>query len=176
MLRPMTEADPRVETVLEHVTLENAHDFEGCTAKFASAKYTTPADEGLYEGSAAVIGFLDDTRKAFPDFHFEASRISPGPTIVVAEGMFQGTHLGTWRGLPATGRKVNFPMCVVFEFEGDDMVNEKIYMDLATPLRQLGVAFDPNGVAFKIFTVLSHPITLTKALFRSLFRRGNKNG
>jgi predicted ester cyclase len=158
------------------MTLENAHDFPGCAAKFASAKYEVLADGATYKGASAVTGFLDENKRAFPDFHFEPVRISPGPEVVVVEGRFQGTHEGPWRGLPATGRRVDFPMCLVFEFEGDDMVNERIYMDLGTPLRQLGVAFDPNGVRFKIFTAVSHPITLTRALLRSLFRRGRRKG
>ena len=63
-------------------------------------------------------------------------------------------------------------MCLVFEFEGESMVNERIYMDLSTPLRQLGVAFDPNSTRFKVVTAVSHPVTLTRALFRRLSRRG----
>jgi hypothetical protein len=125
----------------------------------------------VYDGESAVAGFLDENKRAFPDFHFEPTRISPAPEVIVVEGRFQGTHEGTWRGLPATGRRVDVPMCLVFEFEGDSMVNERIYMDLSTPLQQLGVAFDPNGLRFKLTTALTHPVTLTRALLAALVRR-----
>ncbi|GAA2120905.1 nuclear transport factor 2 family protein [Nocardioides bigeumensis] len=171
MLPIVSATDVRLETVLDHMRLENAHDFPACAAKFGSAKYEVLADGTTYDGHDAVTGFLDENKQAFPDFHFEPVRISPAPEVVVVEGRFQGTHLGTWRGLPATGRKVDFPMCLVFEFEGDSMVNERIYMDLGTPLRQLGVAFDPNSTAFKVVTATTHPVTLTRALFGSLRRR-----
>jgi steroid delta-isomerase-like uncharacterized protein len=171
MLPIVSATDVRLETVLDHMRLENAHDFPACAAKFGSAKYEVLADGTTYDGHDAVTGFLDENKRAFPDFHFEPVRISPAPEVVVVEGRFQGTHLGPWRGLPPTGRKVDFPMCLVFEFEGDSMVNERIYMDLGTPLRQLGVAFDPNSTAFKVVTATTHPVTLTKALFGSLRRR-----
>lgn len=171
MLLIVAATDARLETVLDHMRLENAHEFAACVAKFGSAKYEVLADGTTYDGHHAVEGFLAENKQAFPDFHFEPVRISPAPEVVVVEGRFQGTHLGTWRGLPATGRRVDFPMCLVFEFEGDSMVNERIYMDLGTPLRQLGVAFDPNGTAFKVVTAATHPVTLSRALFSGLRRR-----
>jgi hypothetical protein len=30
------------------------------------------------------------------------------------------THLGAWRGLPATGRKLEFPLCGVCTFDAND--------------------------------------------------------
>jgi predicted ester cyclase len=175
MLRIVAETDVRLETVLEHMRLENLHDFPGCVAQFGSAKYEVPADDIVYDGVDAVVGFLDENKLAFPDFHFEPSRVSPSSTgVVVVEGRFQGTHLGVWRGLPPTGRRVDFPMCLVFEFDGDSMVSEIIYMDLATPLQQLGVAFNPDSVAFKLFTAVTHPITLGHAVVDGLRGRFRK--
>ena len=93
--------------------------------------------------------------------------MSPTTDAVLVEGRFKGTQLGTWRGLPATGRKVDFPMCLIFEFEGEDMVSEKLYFDLGTPLTQLGVDYSPNTFKGKAVLVLTHPVTLTKAVVRN---------
>jgi hypothetical protein len=90
---------------------------------------------------------------------------------VIVEGRFTGTHDGSWRGLPATGRKVDFPLIIVFLFEEDRMVCERTYFNIGTPLSQLGVARDPNSTGGKIATVLNHPIAIGRALFRSRFRR-----
>ena len=174
MLRTVSATDVRLETVLEHMRLENAHDFPACAAKFTKAKYEVPADDVVYDGADAVVGFLDENKRAFPDFHFEPTRVSPSAEVVVVEGRFRGTHLGLWRGLPATGHKVDFPMCLVFEFEGDAMVNEVIYMDLATPLQQLGVAFNPDSAEFKLMTALTHPVTLGRAIIDGLRGRFRK--
>ena len=51
------------------------------------------------------------------------------------------------------------------------MVCEKTYFDIGTPLRQLGVARDPNSTGGKIATSLNHPIVVGRALIRSLFRK-----
>jgi predicted ester cyclase len=165
----MLGAEQRVAIVEEHVRLENAHDFPGCIGKFHRARYEVMADGEVYDGPDRVNQFLSENRKAFPDFVFVSSRVSPTPDAVVVEGRFTGTHQGVWRGLPATGRRVDFPMCIIFNFEGDDMVSEVLYFDLGTALHQLGVAFDPNGVAFKIVTVLTHPITIIKAAVRTVW-------
>ena len=81
------------------------------------------------------------------------------------------THLGSWRGLPPTGRKVDFPLIIVFVFDGEEMVCERTYFNLGTPLTQLGVARDPNSRAGKLTTMLNHPIVVGRALIRSMIHR-----
>lgn len=157
--------------VNEHVRLENAHDFDGCIGKFGRPRYELLAIDEIYDGASGVNQFLSENVRAFPDFHFEASRVAPTTDAVVVEGRFKGTHEGLWRGLPGTGRKVDFPMCIIFEFEGETMVNEKVYFDLGTPLRQLGVAVDPNSPRGKLQAFLVNPVTLITAIVRNWMRR-----
>ena len=164
----MSGGDRRVEIVNEHMRLENAYDFPGAIGTFARPRYEVVTDGELWDGASGVDAFLSQNHKAFPDFVFEPTRVSPTTDAVLVEGRFKGTHLGTWRGLPATGRKVDFPMCLIFEFEGEEMVNEKLYFDVATPLTQLGVDYDPNSTKGKIVLVMTHPVTLTKAALRGL--------
>jgi predicted ester cyclase len=163
----MPDTDPRVDSVNEHMRLENAHDFGGCIAEFGRPRYEVVADGELFDGAERVDDFLSENRHAFPDFKFEPTRVSPTTDAVVVEGRFKGTHLGTWRGLLPTGRKVDFAMCLIFEFEGDTMVNERIYFDIGTPLRQLGVEFDPNSARGKLVALLTHPVTITRAVLRN---------
>ena len=171
MVRRVPDLDRRVETVNEHMRLENAHDFSACIDKFGRPRYEVLANGELYEGASRVDEFLGENLKAFPDFVFEPTRVAPTADAVLVEGRFKGTHRGGWRGLPATGRSVDFPMCLVFEFDGDVMVNERLYFDVSTPLRQLGVADDPNSFKGRLFTVIAHPITIAKALLRSAWMK-----
>lgn len=168
---PGTGSDPRVAIVNEHMRLENAHDFAGCIAEFGRARYEVVAEDELYDGAGRVDDFLRENLQAFPDFRFVPSRIGPTDEAVVVEGRFQGTHLGSWRGLPATGRRVDFPMCLVFDFEGATMVGERLYFDLTTPLRQIGVADDPNSLRGKLTIIVSHPLVVGRAVLRSLVHR-----
>ena len=155
--------------------LENEHDFPGCIGEFHRPRYEIVATGEVHDGPAAVEAFLQENRRAFPDFRFEPSRTTPAADAVLVEGHFIGTHDGTWRGLPATGRTVRFPMAVVFEFEGDALVCERVYFDLGTPLRQLGVSRDPTTTFGRITTVANHPVTIGRALVRSV-RRNRQGG
>ena len=163
--------DKRVDIVNEHMRLENAYDFHGCVGVFGKPKYQLVADGELYDGADRVRYFLSQNHMAFPDFVFEPTRVSPTTSAVLVEGRFTGTHLGSWRGLPATGRKVDFQMCLIFEFDGESMTNEKVYFDLSTPLRQLGIADDYNSPRGKLAAVLGHPVVILKALIFSLTHR-----
>ena len=62
-------------------------------------------------------------------------------------------------------------MCLIFEFDGESMTNEKVYFDLNTPLRQLGIADDYNSLRGKLSAGLGHPIVILKALIFSLTHR-----
>ena len=89
----------------------------------------------------------------------------------IAEGP-AGTHLGGWRGLPATGRRVEFPLCGVYTFDPDDhLAGEKIYYDRGTVLRQLGVFHEPRSLLGQISILATHPTTIVRAFARKLLRQ-----
>jgi predicted ester cyclase len=58
---------------------------------------------------------------------------------VIVEVRFGGTQLGTWAGIEPTGKKMEVQSVLIFDFEGDNLVCEKVYFDHATVLRQIGV-------------------------------------
>lgn len=158
-------------TVEAHMRLENDHDFPACIQEFSRARYDVLSLGDVYDGADRVHDFLDDNLRGFPDFEFVPVRISPSTDCVVVEGRFTGTHRGPWNGLPATGRRVDFPMCLVFEFEGEEMVGERLYFDLGAPLRQLGVAADPRSTRGKLAILICHPVVVGRAFLRSVVRR-----
>ncbi|MGE5052583.1 MAG: ester cyclase, partial [Acidobacteriota bacterium] len=89
---------------------------------------------------------------------------------VLLEVLICGTHLGAWRGLPATGRRVEIPLCGVYTFDDvDRLAGERIYYDRATVLRQLGVFREPQTLMGRIGLLVTHPLTLAHALFRRVF-------
>jgi SnoaL-like polyketide cyclase len=90
---------------------------------------------------------------------------------VIVEFELRGTHEGTFRGLPPTGRTFRCRMAAFFEFEADGLVCERVYFNTATILRQLGIAHDPLTLRGRIATVLNHPMTIGRALVRRAMRR-----
>ncbi len=145
---------------------ENAHAFDEAIAFFDRPRYEVVPTGEVFDGADRLHDLMDENVTAFPDFRFDVATIHHADESIVVEGTFRGTHLGTWRGLPATGRRVAFPMLIVFPFDGDRMLGERLFFDLATALRQLGVARDPSTTTGKIATALNHPVTVGRALVR----------
>jgi hypothetical protein len=90
---------------------------------------------------------------------------------VIAEFDLLGTHLGSLRSLPATGRTFRCRMTAFFVFEDDRICCERVYFDQTSILRQLGLAHDPSSLAGRASTLLSHPLTIGRALAFGLLGR-----
>jgi steroid delta-isomerase-like uncharacterized protein len=161
----------REQVCVGHMDAENDHRFDAAIGFFARPRYDIVATGERFDGASRVGDLMRENVTAFPDFHYHVERLHHADDAIVVEGRFGGTHQGTWRGLPATGRTVDFAMLIVFPFEGEAMMGERIFFDLNTALRQLGVARDPNTVAGKVTTALNHPVTIARALLRKLGRR-----
>ena len=129
----------RMAVVMEHMTAENAYEFERCIGAFAHPRYEIMPTGEIWDGHDGVNDLLHQNKTAFPDFHFDPKVFHQADQAVLVEGRFSGTHQGEWRGIPASGRKVDFPLIIVFVFEGERMVCERTYFDLVTVLGQLGV-------------------------------------
>ena len=127
-----------------------------------------PLDE-QYDGRDGVRTYYEDLLGALPDLQIDIHRRHVTDEAVILEVTMSGTHNGTWRGLPGTGHEVEFPVCAVFEFDDQNMIAcERIYYDRATVLQQLGIFHDPEGGIGQILTPLTHPITMIRALTRTI--------
>ena len=154
----------------EHIASEDRKDFGATVRTFAEPRYEVVATGETHEGSAAVAAFLSETAVAFPDFYFDTLALHHAADIVMAEVVFHGTHDGPWRGLPGTGRRVSYRMGNVFMFEEDRLVCERLYFDVLTILRQVGIARDPTSLAGRLTTFANHPVNVGRAFLRSLRR------
>jgi steroid delta-isomerase-like uncharacterized protein len=160
----------RMALVEQHVGYENAHDLEGVLGTFGNtAHYDDEAWSEHYEGAGGVRQFYEQLMKAMPDLKIEIQHRHVTDEAIVLEVMIRGTHLGPWRGLPATGRRLDLPLCGVYTFDSDDRLSgEKIYYDRGTVLRQLGVFHEPQSVLGQLCTLATHPITIARAMARKL--------
>jgi predicted ester cyclase len=60
-----------------------------------------------------------------------------GDDHVFVEVRFSGTQQEEWAGIPSIGRSFNTRAACLFEFEGDELVRERVYMDFAEFASQL---------------------------------------
>jgi steroid delta-isomerase-like uncharacterized protein len=106
---------------------------------------------------------------ALPDLQIQVQQRHVTDDYVLLEVLIRGTHLGPWRGLPATGRRVEVPLCGVYTFDSNDrLAGERIYYDRATVLRQLGVFHEPQTVLGRMVMLAIHPVTIARALLRKI--------
>lgn len=161
----------QVSLVEEHVRRENAHDLPGIMDTFgARAYYDDEPWSEHHEGRDAVHAYYSDLLASLPDLRIEIQKCFAADNGVVIEVEISGTHHGPWRGLPATGRSVSFPLCGVFEFDdAGKLAGERIYYDRAFVLQQVGLFRDPQSLLGRIEALIAHPLTLTRALLRKVF-------
>jgi steroid delta-isomerase-like uncharacterized protein len=167
---PPSRRAARVALVEQHVRLENAHDLEGVLGTFGeTARYDDEPWGDHYEGQDGVRAFYEQLMKALPDLEIDVRHRHVTDESVILEVVIRGTHLGGWRGLSATGRKIEFPLCGIYTFDDNDrLAGEKIYYDRGTVLRQLGVFHEPQSALGRLAILATHPVTIARALARKL--------
>ncbi|HJR25336.1 MAG TPA: ester cyclase, partial [Acidimicrobiales bacterium] len=126
----------REALVLAHVDAENRHDVDATVATFGSPRYEVNGQP--VDGAEGVRALLDGLFTAFPDLHIEQRAIHHADDAVIAEGRVTATHLGPFGGIEATGRPVDYPIVGIFQFEGDELMCERVHVDTATILTQIG--------------------------------------
>ena len=161
----------REEIVREHMESENRHQFDVTMATFHHPRYELIATGDVYDGVAEVERYFEETRTAFPDQRNELIAMHHADEAVLVEAMLYGTHKGSFRGLPPTGRSFEMRFLAAFLFDEDRLLCERVYFDSATVLRQLGIAHDPLTLRGRLATVANHPLTVGRALMRQALRR-----
>jgi steroid delta-isomerase-like uncharacterized protein len=163
--------EKREALVIEHMESENRYEFDVTMETFHHPRYELIGTGETHDGEAEVAAYFEETRAAFPDQRNELIAMHHADDAVIVEAMLYGTHDGSFRGLPPTGRKFEMPFCALFLFDDDRLVCERVYFDQNTVLRQLGIAHDPLSVTGRVATVVNHPLTIGRALTRRVLRR-----
>ena len=160
----------RIAIVERHIRCENDHDLEGVLCTFGDrARYDDEPWDEHYDGRDGVRRFYEQLMKALPDLEITVQRQHVAEEAILVEVVIRGTHLGGWRGLPATGRRIEFGLCGVYTFDAEDrLAGERIYYDRGSVLRQLGVFHEPQSVLGQICILLTHPVTIARAFVRRL--------
>ena len=131
MTMPTDRIRAQVALVEEHIGRENAHDLAGIMATFGQQAWYDDEPWGEHhEGREAVHDYYEDLLTSLPDLHIDIAHCLAAEEGVALEVRISGTHLGPWRGLPPTGRRVSFPLCGLFTFDQDGrLAGERIYYD-----------------------------------------------
>jgi steroid delta-isomerase-like uncharacterized protein len=131
-------AAKRRNIVQAHIEAEaSTHDVAAALRTFHHPRYEVPALAAIADGSEAVTGLLNALLAAFPDFFLRQHAVHEAENAVIVECTFGGTQQGVWAGLPPSGKRMEVQAALIFLFEGENLICEKVYFDHATILAQL---------------------------------------
>jgi len=129
----------RINLVNERMRAENEHDVDRTMATLTESPDYKFNDEE-FAGHESVREFYTDVFQGFPDMHYEVVGRYANDEAIMQEVIMTGTQTNEFWGIPASGRRIQVPVCAIFLFdENDRITGERIYLDVTLFLRQLGV-------------------------------------
>lgn len=104
----------------------------------------SPGSMDRYTEDPRVRAMYASIVEAFPDARFSSLwRVVEGRRAALG-GVVTGTHLGPWRDVPATGRRIEVLATVMVEVAEDTVADLMIVTDTLAMAEQLGL-LDPLG-------------------------------
>ncbi len=129
----------RLDLIREHMDTEVTHEFGRTLATFnGHPRYEIMPTGQVFDGADEVMNYYRMTRTAFPDQRHDNARFHVTADAVIVEFDLLGTNLGEFYGLPPTGKSFRVPIIAVFFFDGDRILNERVYFDSASLVTQIG--------------------------------------
>jgi predicted ester cyclase len=114
---------------------------------FDQDDFSTLADDVVYtvmatgqeaRGPQAVQAMIHDLYSVAFKAGVEGRVRLFGDGQAMFEGDFVGRQIGEYAGIPATGKEVRVPLCVVYFLKDDRIQRAHIYFEIPALLRQLG--------------------------------------
>jgi steroid delta-isomerase-like uncharacterized protein len=99
--------------------------------------YTNMATGEEHRGREAARAMLQYIYHGAFDAHAELRTLLCDAEHAVLEATFVGRHIGDFAGVPATGKKVHVPLCVVYDIADDRIKRARLYFELPAFLAQV---------------------------------------
>ena len=112
----------------------------GDTSMMASdVVFTIMATGQEHSTPEGVMGMLNYFYHIAFEAGFETRLTLFGDSNAMTEGTFVGKHIGEFAGVPATGKDVRVPLCVVYDLANNRIKRGRVYFEMPALLQQLGV-------------------------------------
>ena len=143
--RELTDVEERnLKSVADVLPFWNKGDIEGILSFYDDEIVWTNVGLGeVYDGKDEVRGFLERIFTALPDLVFTVHHKIAYGDNVAERWTIEGTHLGPFLGIPATGRPVTVKGVVIDRLVNSRMTDSRILMDTFSLMIQLGVIPQP---------------------------------
>jgi len=112
---------------------------EDCvTHQLRSGVLDEPAHRGPHEMKEHVSGWL----MSFPDLRFTIERMVAEGDRVVSQLVMEGTHQGTWMGIPPTGKRLQIRMITIHRIANGKIAEDWVLVESLGLFQQLGAVPD----------------------------------
>jgi len=123
----------------------NTRDWEAAVNLCSpDAEFMNVATGETFRGPEGVRQFLQGWATAFPDSKVETTAVVADEHGAAMEFIGRGTHTGPLASpagdIPPTGKRVETPFAQMLTFREGKITRAKLYFDISTMLRQLGLA------------------------------------
>ena len=126
-----------VETTREAVTRYVNSNHGDLSMMAPDVVFTSMATGDEHRGVEALAGMLHYIYHVAFDAHAETKSLICSDNQAVLEGDFVGKHIGEFAGVPATGKTVRVPLCVVYDLEGGKIARGRVYFEVPAFLKQV---------------------------------------
>ena len=100
-------------------------------------RFTIMATGQEHRGPDGVLKMLHYFYQVAFEATAETTLVLFGESNAMVEGMFLGKHIGEFAGVPATGKQVRVPLCVVYDLKNDQIAHGRIYFEMPALMAQL---------------------------------------
>lgn len=99
-------------------------------------------DECVARGPHAIKEHVANWIASFPDLRFNIEQMLSEDDRVATQLLVEGTHQGSWLGIPASGKKLQMRMFTIHRVVHGRIVEDWVLLEALGVLQQLGVV--PN--------------------------------
>ena len=100
--------------------------------------FTTMPTGDVTMGREALRQMLHHVYHEAFDAHGEKRNLVVDDSHAVLEAEIVGRHTGEFAGVPATGKDVRIPLCVVYDFHDDQITRARVYVEVPAFMAQVG--------------------------------------
>lgn len=129
----MTQGDDYRSLYLSYLKYCNDHDFDSMASFYTP---TIKVNDAPMEPAAVTAQFAP-LISAFPDWHWEMRHIVVDDNNIVVHFKVTGTHLGTFQGIEATGRRVSVSEFTLYHLESGKFAEVWDLLDMTALLKQI---------------------------------------
>jgi len=131
-----------VETALAYLDAGFRGDNDACAQLLGDTYVWIDHSQGVVAQSVEDLLRVAEEHGGWVDRVFNVDRVMETlEGSVVALGTLTQTQMGTWRGIPATGKTVSVPCCEIIGFDSRGrVISEEAYQDDLAIAKQLGVS------------------------------------